>query len=326
MGREWELSYRLGMQKIKQFYCFAFDACPEKSKNIFLEMGELPRNRKFQPFKLPTSKTFISIIKARQNENRDVYLEFIEKIEKKQKNYEKITLNNEQKKKKFCYILKKTGNVVYVEKHRIVPGHENGKYEKNNTLFLTFQEHVMAHHLRFLQYGKIEDKLAVSLMLSNSNAQTRQLRASLAGSLGGKKQQELLQEQNRGWYNSQVQSELGKKGAAKARSLGVGAFDLENKVKADNAWKEKYETDPIFQKKIKKNLLKGLETQKNEGKNIYNPLSQRIRSVNYRGFLVGNERQSSPYQTYSIETGKFEYTEARVHVSEDFFWYSLFYW
>jgi hypothetical protein len=55
MGREWELSYRLGMRNAK-FYSFALDACPEKCKDIFLAMGELPRNRKAQLLKLPISE------------------------------------------------------------------------------------------------------------------------------------------------------------------------------------------------------------------------------------------------------------------------------
>jgi hypothetical protein len=175
-----------------------------------------------------------------------------------------------------------------------------------------------------LQYGKSEDKTAFLLMLSNSNEKTRRLRASFAGSIGGKKQQ-LLQEQNRGWYNREIQSQLGKKGAAKARSLNVGAFDPQNKQKADIAWKEKYKTNETFQEKMKNNLEKGLETQRNTGKNIYNPISQRIRSVNYRGILVNNKRMATPYSTYSFESGKFEYTEARVHVSENFFWYSIYF-
>lgn len=178
-----------------------------------------------------------------------------------------------KKNRKVCYVSKKTGQIIYLEKHRIVPGHENGKYKKENTLLLTFPEHVMAHYLRFLQYQKYEDQTAVLLMLSNSNVDTRRLRASLAGSIGGKKQQQLLQEQNLGRFNSEIQSQLGRKGAAKARSLNVGAFDPLNKQKADIAWQNKYETDKDFQQKMRKNLEKGLETQRNTGKNIYNPIS-----------------------------------------------------
>lgn len=319
------LSYRLGMLHANHLTFFALDACPEKCENIFLEMGELSRNRNAQLLKLPTSKTFLNIVEARKKENRDVYLEFMGKMKEKQKNYEKKIFSTTQKDRKVCYVSKKTGQIIYLEKHRTVPGHENGKYEKENTLLLTFPEHVMAHHLRFLQYQKYEDQTAVLLMLSNSNVDTRHLRASLAGSIGGKKQQQLLQEQNLGWFNSEVQSKLGRKGAAKARSLNVGAFDPLNKEKADIAWKDKYETDEEFQQKMKNNLQKGLETQRNTGKNIYNSISQRIRSVNYRGILVNNKRMSTPYSSYSLESGKFEYTEARVHVSEDFFWYHIYF-
>lgn len=268
---------------------------------------------------------FYNLIKARKQQKRDVYLEFVSKMHAKQENYERIFVDTGKKQKKLCYFSKKTGKMLYLEKYRIFPGHEGGKYTQENILLLTFEEHVMAHYLRFLQYGKREDYTAVSIMLSNSNEEMRRLFSSFAGSIGGKTQQELLREQNRGWYNSSIQSQLGKKGSEQARQHGVGAFDFKNKIKADIAWQEKYQTDLFFQDKMKKNLLTGLETQRKQGKNIYNSLSQRIRSLNYHGILISmkekNTRFATPYSSYSIETGKFEYTEARVHVSEDFFWY-----
>lgn len=325
MGREWELSYRLGMQKIKQFSCFAFDACPEEIQKISSEKGELPRNRDFKNCTLPDSIIFQRIVKARQDKNRYVYLEFIENIEKKQKDYEKTFFETKEKNKKVCYVSKKNQKVVYLEKHRILSGHENGTYTKENTLLLTYREHIMAHFLRFLQYRKIEDLRAVSLMLSTFTEEAQCLQASFAGTFGGKKQQELLQEQNRGWYNSFIQSQLGKKGAEQARKREVGAFDPTNKIKADNAWRKKYQTDPVFQEKMKNNLRKGLETQRNQEKNISNSLSQRIRSVNSRVILVGKTRFATPYSSYCLETGNLEYTEARVHLSEDFYWYYLLY-
>lgn len=94
------------------------------------------------------------------------------------------------------------------------------------------------------------------------------------------------------------------------------------------------------------NLAKGRETQNQQRINIGNPLQQKIKSVNYNGILVENirpvlpesstksgkftqvskikERFASPYISYSLESGKFEYTEARVHMSEDLFWYHIY--
>lgn len=249
----------------------------------------------------------------------------MDKMSEKQKNYEKRVLETKEKKKISSYIHKKTKKSIYLEKHRVVPGHENGNYTKENVLLLTFPEHVMAHSLRFLQYRNPKDLNAFSLMLSTSTSEARRLRASLAGSIGGKRQQQLLRDENRGWFNSEIQSQLGKKGAKQARNLGVGAFDPENKLKADAAWKNKYQNDSDFREQMNQNLRNGLKTQEIEGENIYNPLSQRIRSVNFRGILVGKNRLSTPYSSYSLETKKFEYTEARTHVSEDFYWYYLLY-
>lgn len=181
----------------------------------------------------------------------------------------------------------------------------------------------MAHYLRYLQYGNKKDKMAAIVMISNSTAERRREIAKLAGSIGGKKQQQLLKIQNRGFFNSKIQSELGKKGTNSARQKGVGAFDMKNKEKADKAWQEKYQTDKTFQEKMKKNLNQGLKTQRLQKENIHNPISQRIRSVIYHGVLIGNKRVCAPYSFYKFKSGEFEYTEARTHLSEDFFWYYI---
>jgi len=51
------------------------------------------------------------------------------------------------------------------------------------------------------------------------------------------------------------------------------------------AWQENYQNNATFQEKMKENLKRGLETQKTEQKNIYNSLSQKIRSVIYHDWL-----------------------------------------
>jgi hypothetical protein len=48
-------------------------------------------------------------------------------------------------------------------------------------------------------------------MLSQDNAGARRDIASFAGKIGGSAVQKMLKAQNRGWYNSEVQRELGKK-------------------------------------------------------------------------------------------------------------------
>ena len=75
----------------------------------------------------------------------------------------------------------KTNKVVYLEKHSVLPGHEGGNYDDNNILLLTFAEHTMAHYLRYLQYGKVEDLKAYRIMMNSFDEDARRQAASLAG-------------------------------------------------------------------------------------------------------------------------------------------------
>ena len=51
-------------------------------------------------------------------------------------------------------------------KHRILPGHEGGKYILQNTLLVTYQEHCLMHFYRFLSYQNPKDELAYRLMIN----------------------------------------------------------------------------------------------------------------------------------------------------------------
>jgi len=176
----------------------------------------------------------------------------------------------------------------------------------------------MAHYIRFLQNRDIGDRLAVNQMLAQNDDQSRRAMASYAGTLGGKQQQN-LRDHNKGWFSSEVQSALGKKGAAAAKAKRVGAFDLQNLLDALVAWQKKYQQDTVFRQKMLDNLRQGLKTQKQLGINIYDPLSQRHRVINGKGILIDGKIFLSPYSiVYPDET--FEYSEHRVHLSEDFYW------
>jgi hypothetical protein len=246
MGREWELSYRLGLQRDFNICLgceISFNACPESGFSLEMknsrESGELSR-KGCKNFFLPESETFQKIIENRQQKQKqDIYLQFIEKMIEKQKNYEEFEVHTNKNSKKRFFRNRKTKKILFLEKHRILPGHEGGIYRKNNVLLLTFAEHTMAHYLRYLQYGKIEDQRAYKLMLSNSTDEIRREKASFAGQIGGQKQQESLRKQNLGWYNADEQRKRGLKGAKTARERRVGAFDPRNLMKANKAWQEK---------------------------------------------------------------------------------------
>jgi len=117
MGREWELSYRLGMRKHKLFIVnkkffininfqslFKY-ACPKKyEKNISFELSELSRKRpSLKNFYIPKSQVFFNIIEERKKQKRNVYYEFIEKMKSKNQHYEPIFLTDSLNKKKILY-------------------------------------------------------------------------------------------------------------------------------------------------------------------------------------------------------------------------------
>jgi hypothetical protein len=312
MGREWELSYRLGLLRHRICFAMASNASPEDSLELELpnprESGELSRKGS-KNFSLPESETFIKIIEKRQRQS-DIYMTFIEKMIEKQTRYQEISVESVNQFKKFFQDTK-TNKILYLEKHRIIPGHERGKYEKKNVILLTFAEHTMAHYLRYLQYGRTEDLRAYRIMVSNSDEEIRLETASFAGKIGGRRQQELLREQNLGWYNSDQQRERGLKGAAEARERGVGAYDPQNLADANKAWKERYKSDPVFRSEIQQNLFVGTMQRIGIVVSYYDKDKTKVISVRY----------STPYT--SVSQKGFEYTENRVHMSEDLFWYHL---
>jgi hypothetical protein len=195
------------------------------------------KRRDLTGFILPNSETFLTSIEQRKSNGRDVYREYMNFIYQKKSRYisaSKVdpSLLNIENITNSLFIDTKTGKVVYLEKHRILPGHQGGTYVESNVVLVTFPEHVMAHYLQALQYGDSKDQSTLNLMLSNSNDERRREIAKLAGHVGGKRAQELNKQQNKGWYNSETQRKLGMKGAASACKKGVGAFNPSNLVKA----------------------------------------------------------------------------------------------
>ena len=49
-------------------------------------------------------------------------------------------------------------------RHRINPGHNGGEYVPDNCTYLTLDQHILAHWLLWKIYGRVEDKVACSLM------------------------------------------------------------------------------------------------------------------------------------------------------------------
>jgi len=333
MGREWELSYRLGMRAnlfgkpySAQRY-FASNACPEDSRMNSQEPGELQKTRRqLGGFTLPISDKFLTLIETRKSQGKNVYLKYMEFVENKIQYYKPATeIFPDAAKSEYIDI--RTNTLVYLEKHRINPGFEGGLYtDANNVVLLALNEHIMAHYLRFLQYGKSGDRWAVAQMVKDDSSEIRRDMARRAGQIGGKKQQEILRAQKRGWYNSEGQRERSKLSVQVRKNKKVGIFHPDNLFEALEKWKEKYNSDPDFKEQMLTNLRQGLITQKELGINIYSRVDQRVKSIlgKCEGLWVDYVLYQFPYITIKKQAWdkdkKPEYTEEMTHMSEDFFW------
>jgi hypothetical protein len=84
-------------------------------------------------------------------------------------------------------------------------------------------------------------------------------------------------------------------------------FRRKNIVKANEALNQKI-TNPLekakFEKTQKENLKKGLATQKEKNINVGNPVSQRLKSIGFRGVVINNKRYyiDTEQRTYLSDT------------------------
>lgn len=198
---------------------------------------------------------------------------------------------------------------MYYENHHIIPRFEGGSDEPSNLIKLTYNDHVIAHYIRWIVYGKKGDQIAYSVM-SGQDVDVRRARASIGGRAGGPKGQQTQREQKVGWYDPEGQSERGKKGAEKNRQQGTGAFDPENLKKANQVLKE---NPGLYADQKRENLRKGRETQKAKKINLGDPVLQRLKSLK---------------KSYLVKINGIEYTfdpEQRTCICETTLWYYLMY-
>lgn len=134
--------------------------------------------------------------------------------------------------------------------------------------------------------------------------------AKLAGSIGGTVAQKMHKERGVGWYNSQGQSERGKKGATVNREHKTGAYDPENLRRANQVIRENPE---LYRSQQLKNLEQGRKTQKEKGIGVGDPDQQRLKSLMRFGYIVLDSKE------YSLNT------EHRIYVCETTLAYYLRY-
>lgn len=175
----------------------------------------------------------------------------------------------------------------YIEKHHILPLYSGGPDEKWNIISLCYSDHIVAHYIRWLIYGARGDKLAFTYMLGAPDEQTRRELAALGGSIGGVRAQANYRVQNRGWFNSDVQSDLGRRGADVNKRQSTGAWDPKN-LKLAN--KRHRELAGLMRPIQLENLQCGIETQREKELGRFNKIEQRRRSVMFRGLKIGGIR------------------------------------
>lgn len=97
-------------------------------------------------------------------------------------------------------------------KHRILPGHKDGRYIPQNIVFVTYSEHCLAHFYRFLTYQDPNDELAYRLMVSQ-DPDVHLLKSSCGGKIGGKKTAVIHKNAKTLFYSEEWQKKYGFKKA-----------------------------------------------------------------------------------------------------------------
>lgn len=100
------------------------------------------------------------------------------------------------------------------EKHHILPKHMQGGDEPSNLIRISVRDHILAHLLLFLEQGSRGNLLAYTIRQSTQHYDLRSQ---------GKLIDFMNKIMKRGWYNSQVQSQLGKIGGAIGGSKNTSA-------------------------------------------------------------------------------------------------------
>lgn len=197
----------------------------------------------------------------------------------------------------------KQDSSYYTEKHHIVPKHAGGSDDPSNLVDLGYNDHVIAHWIRWVVVHDECDYGAFQLMI-NQPEEGRRAIAVAAGKKGGKVAQERNRERGEGRFSSELQSQRGQRSAAVNRANGTGAYDPANLQKANQQAQHLYATDPAFRAKTLETLAQGRQTQINNKTNIGDPLAQRLKSLKIKGYL-----DICGYRYYLDE-------EQRTHISD----------
>jgi|JI81BgreenRNA_FD_contig_123_1153_length_2686_multi_4_in_1_out_1_2 hypothetical protein len=99
-----------------------------------------------------------------------------------------------------------------IERHHIIPKFDGGTDDPDNLVLLTVKEHVIAHWLRWQILGKIGDKISFLFRVGD----TEEALAERLKLVQEAREKDKLE--NKGFYNSEFQREMGLRGGAKGGS------------------------------------------------------------------------------------------------------------
>lgn len=101
-----------------------------------------------------------------------------------------------------------------LEKHHITPRFEGGSDNKENLVCVTVKEHVFAHWLRWKVLGKTRDLTAYLFRVGNTDSALASQKQAV------REARERDRREEKGFFNSDFQQEMGLRGGSKGSSAG----------------------------------------------------------------------------------------------------------
>lgn len=109
---------------------------------------------------------------------------------------------------------------TYLENHHIIPKHDSGLDIPENLISLSFEDHILAHKIRYDTYGQVYDLAAYNLMCGFDSEGWRLLRVE-----GAYKTHDALKLKKKNFWSNEFQKEMSARSviseyAMKMRSVG----------------------------------------------------------------------------------------------------------
>jgi hypothetical protein len=161
----------------------------------------------------------------------------------------------------------------YLEKHRIVPGHQGGTYVSENTVRCTLLEHKVTHLVRWLVFKQLEDEIAFRLMRKQTE-KGRRLLAKLAGLKGGPESAKKARELGTRFFDPEWQAKYGSRDGGK-RNLESGWIHRLNGGRTEKNSQQRSEAGKLGAQVV-------IDRQRREKTHLFDPKAK----IQRRGNLV----------------------------------------